>query len=1063
MIHRWAFNNGEISPSLYFRGDIAKYQSSCKELENFLVTPQGPVTTRWGSECFGRLNNQLVKQEYIRIKTFPFGEDDSFQLVFQSDVPSTSGTNLRIWNGEQFIQQVYTEYKPEHVEDISFYQSYDILYFFHPLYPTMELKRDLSEDVGEQFSLETFQFIGGPFETQNLDSTLIMTVKPQTWLSGTSYTIGDVVSVGANLTLQGSTSLVYLRRETLGFKYYRDHYGTLVELASAVPGGVSAGDIITIESTTDLDGDWEIISIDTVNNTLILNTGTYNENILGVETFYNNFAGQNVNGDIAYSQGKKFTFYTSSLSGTNVGNDPLTTSGNWIPSEYATGDFEIVTNYELFNTSVENSDIGRKIRIENGVRTSDKGIWGTSDEGSTTKVFPGYGTVTLKTEGGIWDGVVVLQESLDGGITWTDLGIISSYDGTANGTITREITSLNSLVRGLLQERGAATADTGCIYYLDVIGTQYSYFTITDVLDSKTVEVTTDNYIWNWPSSFRHSLGILSNTNGYPSTGAIFEERFVIGGIPGRPTDIFMSATNDFSDFVLGTLDTNALQFSLPSGRRQILKWMLAKQELILGTDGGEWTLGSRSIDQGISSTNVRAKQHTSVGSKKVQSILAKELIMYVERGGKSIRGFIYDFAQDGYVTTDFNILASHLTKNSEIKEIEYSAGSTPILWVLLDDNTLLSFSYERNENVSAWARHDVSGEIISIAADIDDSLWLIVKRSDDYFLERIREGNYHIDFYEEFTTLSANALYPLKGANVEAWDDAWIPVNDGVFGVGSFINTLSGQEIKLFDGSDELFIEEDFIKLDGPSGEFCYWVPQSSTLSGGYTVTDLSGNALLSSDFVQYEALSAYTFEILDWDETYDWDNYIVRKGITNLTRATEWFATDRGLGIVPNLDQDLSVLEIAPITKALDVNREVEILPVTQLYSPGNSPNSDLKKFGIKQTSKLITVDLLNSPDFGGPGSTSRTSELEIFVYDSIGGKFRFITDSGYEQDFQPILDVPYNTVFGEELEPFTGMKIVQINSGYQKQGCFLEIQTDNTYHMNIAHTALKTEKYK
>ena len=38
-----SFNAGELSPYLYAREDIDKYQSGCQELENFVPLPYGGV------------------------------------------------------------------------------------------------------------------------------------------------------------------------------------------------------------------------------------------------------------------------------------------------------------------------------------------------------------------------------------------------------------------------------------------------------------------------------------------------------------------------------------------------------------------------------------------------------------------------------------------------------------------------------------------------------------------------------------------------------------------------------------------------------------------------------------------------------------------------------------------------------------------------------------------------------------------------------------------------------------------------------------------------------------
>lgn len=44
------FNGGRISPHMEARNDFPKYNASCRTLDNFLITAQGPATKRPGTK-----------------------------------------------------------------------------------------------------------------------------------------------------------------------------------------------------------------------------------------------------------------------------------------------------------------------------------------------------------------------------------------------------------------------------------------------------------------------------------------------------------------------------------------------------------------------------------------------------------------------------------------------------------------------------------------------------------------------------------------------------------------------------------------------------------------------------------------------------------------------------------------------------------------------------------------------------------------------------------------------------------------------------------------------------
>lgn len=1044
-ISRFSCNGGEISPSLYWRGDIDKYSSSCKLLENFLIRPQGTASTRWGSETMARLNGY----DNYRIISFPITSDTYYDLIIVN-ADEDEESICQVWQDDKYITSVSMPYTSNEIDDINYFQSYDVIFLFHPNHPVQKLSR-ISEN---EFELQNHEFRGGPFDSQNLDTSTILSVDANQWSASAEYNTGDIVSLGDTYTIVGNSSLIYTYTESdiwRGHVNVTDYYNTVVKLSPS-PVTLKAGDNLTIDSITELNGDWTVVSVNLDDDTVQLNTGT--KSVLvdpGTDYEVNWFENLDVDGDTAYANAQKFTFYTS-LIDNNVGQDPTTITSAWVDSDYVKGTHTISSSVSgVFSTT----DVGRKIKIGNVVSNSDRGNWDVSAEGSYTKILPAYGTVTLKTEGGIWDGEVVLQQTTNGGASWEDIGVIESYNGTGNGIITREITTFGTLIRGYLRERNTATNDSGCIYYLDVYGNQYTYFTIRSVISDKQVTASVDNYMWSWVSNYNWALGTFCDTNGYPSTGTLFEERLVVGGVPTRPMNIWMSGINDFEDFIISVSDLSSVSFSLPSSIRQSIKWMLPKQELIIGTDGGEWTLGARGLDQAISASNVRAKQHTSVGSEPIPAIASKDQIIFVERNGNSLRGMGYDFAQEGYVTTDLSILASHLTQNYKIKKIVYSTGEIPIVWCLLEDGNLLTFSYERNENVNAWARQDLGGTVKSICVAPNNDVNIIVERDNVHFFEKIIEGNYHIDSYREIDAVSGQ-IYPLYGNDRDVWNSSWQFEEENLFGDGYIIKTAGTYDINIKQNDQILTEDVDYMKVVGIEG-FTYWLPTS----GEYQLFNTASGAEMISgiDYNGYDVTSGVTIEIYD----YIVGNIDITKDSVYLERGTDYF-TNGNIIFIPNtnVDDDLLIEENSTIDP-LENNKDFEILPGMKFYACIPSKEG-IKRFGIPQTSYLVTTDYFASPNMGGPGSNTRASELEIYAWDSIGGEFRFEDlESGYEQDWIPVNDMEYDTIPGEALEPYTGMRIVSIDSGHQRQGLFLEVKSDNPQHFNLAHTAVRAVKYK
>ena len=73
------FNTGRISPHMEARTDYQKYASSCRQLENFLITAQGPVSKRPGTK---HIATSAETSDVSRLIPFVYSTDDSYVLEF---------------------------------------------------------------------------------------------------------------------------------------------------------------------------------------------------------------------------------------------------------------------------------------------------------------------------------------------------------------------------------------------------------------------------------------------------------------------------------------------------------------------------------------------------------------------------------------------------------------------------------------------------------------------------------------------------------------------------------------------------------------------------------------------------------------------------------------------------------------------------------------------------------------------------------------------------------------------------------------------------------------------
>jgi hypothetical protein len=89
---------GELSPAMYTRTDVVKYQTGAKQLLNFLIRPQGGIRNRGGTKFVGEIADSAVSNWQL---PFDIGPGESYVLDF--------GTNtLRFIRDGAYVLQAST-------------------------------------------------------------------------------------------------------------------------------------------------------------------------------------------------------------------------------------------------------------------------------------------------------------------------------------------------------------------------------------------------------------------------------------------------------------------------------------------------------------------------------------------------------------------------------------------------------------------------------------------------------------------------------------------------------------------------------------------------------------------------------------------------------------------------------------------------------------------------------------------------------------------------------------------------------------------------------------------
>ncbi|WP_297848627.1 hypothetical protein [uncultured Desulfovibrio sp.] len=230
----------------------------------------------------------------------------------------------------------------------------------------------------------------------------------------------------------------------------------------------------------------------------------------------------------------------------------------------------------------------------------------------------------------------------------------------------------------------------------------------------------------------------------WPSRVFFHQQRLGWASTVNRPITIWLSRTGEFESMAASTppKDDDAIEVTLAATQANRIAWLQPdRQSLIFGTEGSEWTL---SASEGVALTPSNAgfeMQTSNGGDDAVAAISAGGGVIYVQRGGRAVRQFAYNYGADKYLGQDLTLLARHMLRDTSIAAWAYQQEPHAVIWCVLSDGNLTGLTYMPEQEVMGWHRHDTDGrfrDVAVIPGVPDDQAWFLVQRHCGLCVERL-------------------------------------------------------------------------------------------------------------------------------------------------------------------------------------------------------------------------------------------------------------------------------------------------------------------------------------
>ncbi|MFZ5704915.1 MAG: hypothetical protein ACOY5R_06570 [Pseudomonadota bacterium] len=205
------------------------------------------------------------------------------------------------------------------------------------------------------------------------------------------------------------------------------------------------------------------------------------------------------------------------------------------------------------------------------------------------------------------------------------------------------------------------------------------------------------NPTWRW------TFGAFSARRGWPQSVTIWNERLTFA----KNATVYASVVGDYENFAEvnaqgeQTADM-AIRFTLPNPN--IIRWLRADRELLIGTARAEHVLRAGSTGQAIGPKNIKIETQSTFGSAIGRPILTDGRLLFIQKAGRKILQLDYAVERDRNEVVDITRFAEHMGKGRFV-EIAFAQEPDRHLWAVDAQGTLFACLYEPTEQALGWSR----------------------------------------------------------------------------------------------------------------------------------------------------------------------------------------------------------------------------------------------------------------------------------------------------------------------------------------------------------------------
>ena len=249
-----------------------------------------------------------------------------------------------------------------------------------------------------------------------------------------------------------------------------------------------------------------------------------------------------------------------------------------------------------------------------------------------------------------------------------------------------------------------------------------------------------------------------SAVRGYPAAVTFHENRLCFGGTIAEPDTIWMSKIGRFFNFDVGDADDDdSINIVAATGDVNEIRYLKSNRDLQIFTLSDELYIPTY-LNQAITPTNAQIRKQTPFGCEFITPDSIDGGTIFIERGGKAVREYLYTDSEDAYTSTSISTLGEHLINTPVDMAVVHSGFNSGESYasIVMADGKMALFSSNRSEKRAAWSGVELpSGYEFTQVVAIGERLFVYAKGPSTYYYLYEFSEDIGLDHWESATNSS--------------------------------------------------------------------------------------------------------------------------------------------------------------------------------------------------------------------------------------------------------------------------------------------------------------------